>query len=444
MDVLNNENGKRVANAIRRLVNNEIEGAINKAPYTTIRTGVITQVSDMGYTITIDKVTYPNVPALKNAGSLKKGDRVECVIPNNQFSNMFIIGSQNNIVNENLFIGQVVTFAVATDNPSFQRLDGRNLLQNGMYEEFCKWLKTKASKDPTSVAIYTIEEYANIMATYGQCGGFVINNTGSTLTSGTYSVDANSIKLPTITEFIASNNSGENIGVSELDEFKSHQHKLMRYNSQYQAGYGVGTHTGTIAETATTVYISEILTNNVGGLETKPKNIRYPYYIVVSNGIQDNIQINLNNIINDINNINNKIKNVENVETIYDSSSSDPNINWGYTNGIVSSTGTVSKNLTKYKKLIGTVQWRNPTDVINQYSGYGQVVCDLTKSFGENYYCGQNTFVTFNEINYLWSVNCKLYVTINKDGVGYAGYYANSANETNTTAGILIKLEGVY
>lgn len=134
----------------------------------------------------------------------------------------------------------------------------------------------------------------------------------------------------------------------------------------------------------------------------------------------------------------------ERIETIYDKSSTDPNINWGYTDGITTGTGLVSKDLSKYKKLICTVQWRRPETVVNQYFGYGQVICDLQTNHGENYYGGQNTILTFNEAYLLWAVNCKVYVPINKSGIGFKGTYSSSKQETNTATGYLIKVEGVY
>ena len=46
-----------------------------------------------------------------------------------------------------------------------------------------------------------------------------------------------------------------------------------------------------------------------------------------------------------------QIADVEHIETIYDMSSSDSNINWGYTGGLLGETTVNNKNFSKYKKL---------------------------------------------------------------------------------------------
>ena len=51
-----------------------------------------------------------------------------------------------------------------------------------------------------------------------------------------------------------------------------------------------------------------------------------------------------------VGNIQTILNNVEKVEMIYDNTSTNPSLNWGYTNGIPSGT-TVSKSFSKYKKL---------------------------------------------------------------------------------------------
>lgn len=171
-------------------------------------------------------------------------------------------------------LGMIFASAVMLEEGSVKRLDGQSLSITGTYKDFCNWVIKQGANAPTC----NISTYASEMTTYGQCGKFVINNTNSAQTSGSYTVPAYSIKLPTITEFVASNNGGDAIGLAELDEFKSHAHGVNVQQGVYtvvQNGSGDWCATYSNNSTLTT-----------GGEETRPKNIRYPYYIVVAQGVK--------------------------------------------------------------------------------------------------------------------------------------------------------------
>lgn len=226
-------------------------------------------------------------------------------------------------------LGTIVPLAIETDDPCLQKLDGRSLLQSGIYAEFCTWLKNRVLANSSNVPTCTIEEYANEMNTYFQCGKFVINDTDEDLTSGNYTVLANSIKLPTITEFIASNNGGKELGLAELDEFKSHNHRQTTPNTN-----GSDTH-GVYSESMFNLnYWVAGYTLNTGGDETRPKNIRYPYYIVVATGLKDEAEINAEGIINDVNEVKDVLSRTEQYNVLYDIDSNNPNINKTLTSGI--------------------------------------------------------------------------------------------------------------
>ena len=215
-----------------------------------------------------------------------------------------------------LSLGAIVPMSVVTNDPYLQPLDGRSLSQSGIYSEFCTWLKNRVLANSNNVPTCTIAEYANEMVTYGQCGKFVINDTATPLTSGNFTVPANSIKLPTITEFIASNNGGDAIGLAELDEFKSHNHYIPDY-----ADAGADTNPKAIrvntGNNTKTGYYS-VYTGSTGGSETRPKNVRYPYYIVVAIGTKTNVEINLNNVANDIATMNSILEKTYKADIIYD------------------------------------------------------------------------------------------------------------------------------
>lgn len=65
-----------------------VDSSILTAPYTQIFTSVIKSATSTGYTITIGGVEYTNVPS---TGSVSVNETVRVVVPNNQYSNMFII-----------------------------------------------------------------------------------------------------------------------------------------------------------------------------------------------------------------------------------------------------------------------------------------------------------------------------------------------------------------
>ena len=275
---------------------------------------------------------------------------------------MFLTNEEGEQFTRGLPLGTIIPLAVVTDDPYLQPLDGRSLAQDGMYAEFCTWLKNRVLANSSNVPTCTIAEYATEMNTYFQCGKFVINDTAEIVTSGNYSVPANSIKLPTITEFIASNNGGDTIGLAELDEFKSHAHRQVaeafNYNVE-QVGYYEG-QTGSLSGNSykgnstqgiwITDGFSEIWTLNYGGSETRPKNVRYPYYIVVATSLNNSAVISAEGVVSEVNTVKDVLSRAEQVDIVYDQSSSDNNINWGYTSGFknISVTG---KDFSKYKIL---------------------------------------------------------------------------------------------
>lgn len=240
----------------------------------------------------------------------------------------------------NLPIGVILSSAVVTDDAGLLLLNGGVYSQDGIYAEFFSWLKDKYNKNSNNVPVCSIEDYAEDMETYGQCGKFVINDTDTEIASGNYKVGANSIKFPTITEFIGSNNGGQILGLAELDTVVSHNHSFTTSSTSksltgmfeftdnndtdmyvrpkyatgvftignWQSGKKIVNSSGTpTGDINTAIYIDAThthsgTTNNTGS-NTKPKNIRYPYYIVVATGVKTDIEIDINNYVNDFNNL---------------------------------------------------------------------------------------------------------------------------------------------
>lgn len=92
MASLDRASGTKVAEAIEKRIKLISKDLYTNAPYTTIRNGRITAINGKKYTIKINNAIYTNIYALKNIGIVGVGDVAICVIPNNQYSNMFILG----------------------------------------------------------------------------------------------------------------------------------------------------------------------------------------------------------------------------------------------------------------------------------------------------------------------------------------------------------------
>ncbi len=203
-------------------------------------------------------------------------------------------------------IGMIIPSAFIQNNECLHLLDGAELDKNGPYSSFYQWVVNNINSVPhyeddiTTVADYPIdpdviedtktamEKYQKDIDIYGQCGKFIITDTY--------------VKLPTITEFIASNNDGQEIGLAQLDEFKSHTHKQDAHkHTIWRSGNGGGAWTGMAGSPSNSysgwtdsVIGSTTATNqNTGGSETRPKNVRYPYYIVIANKSNEEITVNI-------------------------------------------------------------------------------------------------------------------------------------------------------
>ena len=319
-------------------------------------------------------------------------------------------------------LGMIFASAVMLEEISVKRLDGQSLSITGTYKDFCNWVIQKGANAPTC----NISTYASEMTTYGQCGKFVINNTASAQTSGSYTVPAYSIKLPTITEFIASNNGGDTIGLAELDEFKSHTHGVNVQQGVYTV---VQNGSGDWCATYSNNY-----TLAAGGSETRPKNIRYPYYIVVAQGVKPIALADIQQTIKNVEELQDKC---EKVEVIYDKSSSDSNINWGYTSGIQSATIT-NKDFNKYKRLRVYYCLKNSELDSDTFGRNNIIEIDLSK-FIKFEYSATNLirYATYTQ-NYSGGIIVK----VNENKTSFAVVITDDI--TAAVSSFVYKIEGVY
>ena len=209
-------------------------------------------------------------------------------------------------------VGSIFASAIPIIDARVHLLDGSTISQTGVYETFANLIKALDSAGQPITCTQT--EFDADVSTYGQCGKFVIDNTVKT------------IRLPRITEFIASNNGGQTIGLAELDSFKSHNHTMQSAGSHthsttltYSGVSGSWNNSAdlvTVSRNAGTTskgtssngsHTHTIYAN--GDAETKPKNVRYPYYIVLASGYKSNQIVEIDKFVTDINNLANEVAN---------------------------------------------------------------------------------------------------------------------------------------
>lgn len=99
MASLDRASGMKVAEAIEKRINLIAKDLYNNAPDNRTAFGVVLDSKDGLFTIKINNKTYPKVQALRNVGGIKKGEKVFCIIPNNNFSDITIIGVADETLN---------------------------------------------------------------------------------------------------------------------------------------------------------------------------------------------------------------------------------------------------------------------------------------------------------------------------------------------------------
>lgn len=96
MASLNKESGKELLDSLRRGIAYIAKRVFDENPRDLHQRGRILSYSVEGYTVLINGKEYTKVPALNNGIPLLVGDTVEIMIPNGQFSQMFIMGKLTN------------------------------------------------------------------------------------------------------------------------------------------------------------------------------------------------------------------------------------------------------------------------------------------------------------------------------------------------------------
>lgn len=92
MKKLDFDTGSRVANTIDKRIITVVNQMLKTSTLNRTVYGRVTSASDTFFSVKINNTIYDNVCALKNVGEIKVGDRVMCLVPNNQFNDLTIIG----------------------------------------------------------------------------------------------------------------------------------------------------------------------------------------------------------------------------------------------------------------------------------------------------------------------------------------------------------------
>lgn len=92
MSDINYTSGNQVANAIEKRIIAVAKQAINKSSVNKTVYGRVTEKNNGLFSVKINNAIYTDVLALKDLGYIKVGDSVVCLVPNNQFNNLIILG----------------------------------------------------------------------------------------------------------------------------------------------------------------------------------------------------------------------------------------------------------------------------------------------------------------------------------------------------------------
>ena len=131
MDKLDFEAGSKIAQAIDKYVVNVAKQTFESVPNNKTKYGkVVSSVAGV-FVVEIDRAIYTNVLALRNVGTIYNGEIVICLIPNNQFSNIIIIGVADGSLLAGggtggpINIGNVITNTISSDKNADVKVSNR-------------------------------------------------------------------------------------------------------------------------------------------------------------------------------------------------------------------------------------------------------------------------------------------------------------------------------
>lgn len=201
----------------------------------------------------------------------------------------------------NRFVGEVFSSLVPINDNGVKLLDGSVLEVGGIYDEFIDHIIGFKESYPNLFC--TEEEWNTSISTYGVCGKFVY-------------VEGASLRLPKIIGFIEGTLDATELGnlieaglpnikgVSNIGGNASKSAlaggalKQVRYQQNFQLD-GAASDINDLAE----VELDASLYNPTYGKSdtVQPQSIRVYYYIVVANGIKQDVEIDLDNVLTEVN-----------------------------------------------------------------------------------------------------------------------------------------------
>lgn len=213
-------------------------------------------------------------------------------------------------------IGAIIPSAIPLTTANVHLLDGSTIAQDGVYSDFVALLKTLVEQGYNVTC--SNDEFDNEVAATGNCGKFVIDDTN------------NLIRLPKITKFIQGLTDLTNIGTSieaglpnitgRVDSIWLDSSDEPTSSDALTVGYGDTNYVGRSSQdgwAVSSLALNASNSNSIYGKSTtvQPAATQYPYYIVLANTYQTDIQIDIDNYINDLNILSSQVANCVTLDT---------------------------------------------------------------------------------------------------------------------------------
>lgn len=201
----------------------------------------------------------------------------------------------------NRFVGEVFSSLVPINDNGVKLLDGSVLEVGGIYDEFINHIV--GFKEGYPNLFCTEEEWNTSISTYGVCGKFVY-------------VEGASLRLPKITGFIEGTLDATELGnlieaglpnITGESNIGGNAPKTVQSSGalkqvRYQLNSVVNATSSDISDLAQTALDASLSNPIYGNSDTvQPQSIRVYYYIVVANGIKQDVEIDLDNVLTEVN-----------------------------------------------------------------------------------------------------------------------------------------------
>ena len=201
----------------------------------------------------------------------------------------------------NRFVGEVFSSLVPINDNGVKLLDGSVLEVGGIYDEFINHIV--GFKEGYPNLFCTEEEWNTSISTYGVCGKFVY-------TEGV------SLRIPKITGFVEGTLDATELGnlieaglpnITGESNIGGNAPKTVPSSGalkqvRYQLNSVVNATSSDISDLAQTALDASLSNPIYGNSDTvQPQSIRVYYYIVVANGIKQDVEIDLDNVLTEVN-----------------------------------------------------------------------------------------------------------------------------------------------